>query len=107
LGRVSEEKVIRETRDPVSRRVVLLARVWHEKILPKHIELAEEIEAVLLAVRSAEHSERDPTHPERLRYFARGVGPSRWLLVVVSYEQVPARVISAFAYRKDPPTWEA
>lgn len=86
--------------------MVLLARVWHEKIVPKHVELAEDIDAVLLAVRSAEHTERDPLHRERQRYFARAVGPSRWLMVVVSYEQVPARVISAFAYRKDPPTWE-
>jgi hypothetical protein len=104
---VPKEVVIRETRDPDDRQVVLLAGVWHEKIVPKHLELAEEVDAVMLAVRSAEHMEHDPIHRERQRYFARGVGPSRWLLVVVSYEQVPARVISAFAYRKDPPTWEA
>jgi hypothetical protein len=63
-------------------------------------------DAVLDAVTSAEHTEVDPVHTGRTRYFARGVGPSRWLLVVVSYEQVPARIVSAFAYRKDPPTWE-
>ncbi len=42
-----------------------------------------------------------------MRYYARDVGPSRWLLVVVSYEQEPARVISVFATRKDPKTWSA
>jgi hypothetical protein len=34
-------------------------------------------------------------------------GPSRWLLVVVSYEQTPARIVSAFANRKDPRSWSA
>jgi hypothetical protein len=44
----------------------------------------------------------DPDYDERRRYYARGAGPSRWLLVVVSYEQTPARIVSAFANRKDP-----
>src|SRR5208282_4964141 len=36
------------------------------------------------------------------QHYARGAGPSQWLLVVVSYEQTPARIVSAFANRKDP-----
>lgn len=40
-------------------------------------------------------------------YYARQAGPSRWFLVVVSYEQEPARVISVFATRKDPQSWSA
>jgi hypothetical protein len=65
------------------------------------------MEEVLKTVCSAEHVEVDPVYPKRGRYFARGVGPSQWLLVVVSYERIPARIISAFGYRKDPPTWGA
>jgi hypothetical protein len=42
---------------------------------------------------------------ERRRHYLRGAGPSRWLLVVLSYEQEPARVISAFGNRKDPRSW--
>ena len=38
----------------------------------------------------------------RTRFYSRNVGPSRWLLVVVSYEQRPARIITAVANRKDP-----
>jgi hypothetical protein len=39
--------------------------------------------------------------------YLHGVGPSRWLLAVVSYEQKPARIISVLANRKDPKTWSA
>ena len=35
-----------------------------------------------------------------------GGGPSRWLMAVVSYEQEPARIITALANRKDPKTWK-
>jgi hypothetical protein len=63
--------------------------------------------AVLDVVAAPEHVEDDPMRHDRKRYFSRNVGPSRWLLVVVSYEQVPARIVSAFAHRKDPPRWSA
>jgi hypothetical protein len=104
---VENEKIIGETADREGARVVLLARIWHEKVLSEHVELMSFAEVVLQAVRSAEHVEDDPVYPERRRYFAQGVGPSRWVLVVVSYEQDPARIISAFGHRKDPPTWDA
>jgi len=32
-----------------------------------------------------------------------GLGPSRWLMVVVDFSSVPARVVTA--YGKDPPGW--
>jgi hypothetical protein len=102
-----DEKIIGETADPQGARVVLLARIWHDKVLLEHIELRPFMDSVLRTVRSAEHIEVDPVYTMRKRYFARGLGPSRWLLAVVSYEQVPARIISAFAHRKDPPTWDA
>ena len=60
-----------------------------------------------LMVRAPDHSEPDPVRPDRRRCYARGVGPSAWLVVIVSYEQEPARIVSAFANRKDPPTWSA
>jgi hypothetical protein len=40
-------------------------------------------------------------------YYTRDTGPSQWLLVGVSYEQTPARIVSAFANRKDPKSWRA
>jgi hypothetical protein len=62
---------------------------------------------VLATVTSPTHIADDPTFEARKRFYARNVGPSRWLLVVVSYEQTPARIISAFAIRKDPRPWSA
>ncbi len=106
LPTVNDDEVIGETCDRLGIRVVLLARLWQEKILLKHVELSGLADVVLGAVTTAEHAEVDPVHDARTRYFARGVGPSRWLLIVVSYEQAPARIVSAFAYRKDPPTWK-
>jgi hypothetical protein len=104
---VMTDGLIGETIDPQGIRVVLPARIWREKVLLEHTELATFTADVLRAVTSADHVEVDPVYPERKRYFASDTGPSRWLLVVVSYEQVPARIISAFGYRKDPPTWDA
>jgi hypothetical protein len=104
---MTNDGLIGETADLQGARVVLLARIWREKVLLEHTELATFTDDVLRAVTSAEHVEVDPVYPERRRYFASGIGPSRWLLVVVSYEQVPARIISAFGHRKDPPTWDA
>jgi hypothetical protein len=62
--------------------------------------------AVELRLPSApDHNAPDLGSADRKRFYLRGVGPSRWLLVVVSYEQKPARIISVFANRKDPKTW--
>ena len=44
--------------------------------------------------------------PGRERLYRQGAGPSRWLLVVVSFEQQPGRVITALANRKDPKLWK-
>ena len=62
---------------------------------------------VLRTVRAPDHTTPDPSYERRTRYYARNVGPSRWLLVVVSYEQLPVRIVSAFANRKDPRSWSA
>jgi hypothetical protein len=72
-----------------------------------HPEIAEHKVDALQAVSAPDHVAPDPIFEQRTRYYARGVGPSRWLLVVVSYEQTPARIVSAFANRKDPKSWSA
>lgn len=96
-----------ETADPVGTRVVLNDEVWREKIVRDHPEIAEHRAEVLRAVSAPDHVAPDPIFGQRTRYYVRGVGPSRWLLVVVSYEQTPARIVSAFANRKDPKSWSA
>ena len=85
----------------------MLGRLWREKVLGSHPELAVYVDAVLRAVESPDHLDGDPVFEERRRYYRRNAGPSRWLLVVVSYEQEPARMISAFGLRKDPRSWSA
>lgn len=107
LGVVSGEEVIGETVDPDGTRVILLARVWDGKVLRDHAELDGYLSHVLRAVDQPDHVEPDPIYELRRRFHLRGAGPSRWLLVVVSYEQEPARIISAFGNRKDPRSWSA
>lgn len=86
------------------RQVVLLARIWEHKITRDHPELAGHLEAVLEAVAHPDHTETDVI-AARTRFYSRDVGPSRWLLAVVSYEQQPGRIIAALANRKDPKQW--
>jgi hypothetical protein len=62
-------------------------------------------EQVLAAVEAPDHVEPDPG-PDRLRYYRRNVGPSSWLMVVVSFEQEPGRIVTALALRKDPKRWK-
>lgn len=94
-----------EAKDPQGVRVVVPAAVWRDKILRDHPELASHLADVLRAIAEPDRVLPDPVYEGRRRHYLRGAGPSRWLLVVVSYEQEPARVISAFGNRKDPRSW--
>jgi hypothetical protein len=94
-----------EAKDPQGLRVVVAAELWQGKILHDHPELAPHLADVLRAIAEPDRVLPDPVYEGRRRYYLRGAGPSRWLLVVVSYEQEPARVVSAFGNRKDPRSW--
>lgn len=94
-----------EVRDQDGRRVVLPGELWQSKILLGHPELKNHLADVLKAVGEPDLVLADPVYKDRRRHYLRGAGPSRWLLVVVSYEQEPARIISAFGNRKDPRSW--
>jgi hypothetical protein len=85
--------------------VVLLVRIWEDKIARDHPELVGHLDGVIETIAKPDHIERDEL-PGRTRFYRRDVGPSRWLLVVVSYEQQPARIITALANRKDPKGWK-
>ena len=102
-----DDEIVEEAASPDGIQVVLFERIWRDKILRDHPEIAPFVEAVLNAISAPDHVETDPVRDDRTRYFVRDVGPSRWMVVVVSYEQAPARIISAFAHRKDPPAWSA
>jgi len=97
--------LVGEAKDPSGARVVLASELWRDKILRDHPELSSHLADVLRAIAAPDQILPDPVFEARRRHYLRGAGPSRWLLVVVSYEQEPARVISAFGNRKDPRSW--
>jgi hypothetical protein len=73
-------------------------------MVDEHEELADAQDAILATVAAPDHRAPDP-RPGRERYWRRGVGPSRWLMVVVAFSAVPARIVTAYGNRKDPPGW--
>lgn len=93
------------TRDPDGDDVIVPAALWREKVLRRHPELRSHFADVLRAIKEPDHVAPDPVFVKRRRHYLRNAGPSRWLLVVLSYEQEPARLITAFANRKDPRSW--
>ena len=97
--------LVGEAKDPAGLRVVVPAGLWQEKIVRDHLEMASYLADVLRAIATPDLVLVDPVYERRRRHYLRNAGPSRWLLVVVSYEQEPARVISAFGNRKDPRSW--
>ena len=101
---MGDDAAIATVTEPAGREVVALKRIWEDKITRDHPELAGHLEAVLSAVNEPDHVEPDSA-PGRTRYYRRGVGPSRWLLAVVSFEQEPGRIITVLANRKDPKQW--
>jgi hypothetical protein len=101
---MSTEPAIARVADRLGREVVLLDRIWQNKILRDHPEMAGHLDAVVATLQAPEHVEPDSS-ARRERLYRRGVGPSRWLLVVVSFEQTPGRVITAIGNRKDPKQW--
>lgn len=100
----SGDEVVGSVVDASGREVVLLARVWNEKVVRNHPEMVGHLDDLLEAIARPDHIEADPL-VDRTRCYRRNVGPSRWLVAVVSYEQEPARIVTAFANRKDPRTW--
>jgi hypothetical protein len=97
---MTERAVLAETTMTDGTRVVLFTDTWHQHILdPRegHGELAAHLDAVLATVSRPDHREPDPFE-RRERFYKQGVGPSRWLMVVVSFEQDPARIVTALGY---------
>jgi hypothetical protein len=92
--------VLAETTDPDGRTVVLDDDGW-DHILHEHPELAVYQHEIMVAISSPDYRRPDP-RAGRERYYSRDVGPSRWLFVVVNFNETPARIVTAYANRKDP-----
>jgi len=84
------------------REIVLTASAW-EHICRRHPELAAFRDDILLAVAAPEATMRDHRYEDRWRLYRSGVGPSRWLAVVVDFTEDPARIVTAHGFRKDHP----
>lgn len=69
--------------DPQGRPVVLDAVGWAH-IFAEHREMAGHQAAAMLTVAQPDHVGPDP-RAGRVRHYRRGVGPSRWLLVVIDF----------------------
>jgi hypothetical protein len=61
--------------DPSGREVVLLARIWDNKIARDHPELIGHLDAVIETVAKPDHLEPDRL-PNRTRFYRRNAGPS-------------------------------
>lgn len=93
--------ILAETATVEGTRVVLFEDTWLLHVLNPdhgHAELEPHLKAVLDAIGSPDHREPDGW-PDRERFFKRDVGPSRWLMVVVDFEEEPARIVTALGYR--------
>lgn len=86
--------------DPAGRPVVLTAARW-QHIVNGHPELAPHRDAVLRTVQRPTR-QRAGRRAAEVWYYLAGAGPSRWLKVVVAYEQEQGRIITAFGRRSMP-----
>lgn len=89
-----------ETRDPDGRRVLLTAERW-QHILEEHAELGLKPPDIVAVVAEPEHRLRGRA-PQEEWFYRGGAGPSRWVRVVVHYEQALGRIVTAFPRRAVP-----
>jgi len=95
--------ILAEVVDPDGRRVQLTGERWRHILDPPdgHPELAGHQPDVMQAVHAPD--KRLPGRkPNEQWFFLRGGGPSRWLQVVVAYEDDRGWIVTAFGRRRDP-----
>jgi len=95
--------VLAQVVDPDGRRVELTVERWDHIVDDHdgHPELDAYRADVMRAV-SEPHEQRPGRRENELWYFRRNVGPSRWLQVVVAYEEERGWIVTAFGRRRDP-----
>jgi hypothetical protein len=86
--------------DPDGRRVELADERWRH-ITTGHPELGDWRADVLRTVQHPDHWMQGRM-PSEGWFYAEGVGPSRWLKVVVHYEHGVGHIVTAFARRSMP-----
>jgi len=91
--------VLASTHDSVGRAVVLTQDRWWDHIVYGHPEMEGLEFAVMRAVESADTS-CPGRRPGRMELYARGLGPARWMAVIVDYSDSPAWVVTAHPVKK-------
>lgn len=96
--RVKQSQYVATVRDKLGRTIVLESERWEHCC--EHEQLDGHELAVMRVVESPEFS-RDGNYSGAKVLYAR-VGPARWLAVVVEYDGLMGRVITAYPYNKEP-----
>jgi hypothetical protein len=86
--------------DPDGRPVALTDERWAH-IVGGHPELAPHRDDVIHAVQAPDHRRAGRRASEEW-FYSEDVGPSRFLKVVVAYDDLQGRIITAFARRSMP-----
>lgn len=88
--------------DPWGREVVFDYESWLHLASGVRPELLDHLDAILAAVALPHHHTHDLL-PGRERFYARHVLlPDRWLRVIVDYDEIPGRVVTALVQPGDP-----
>lgn len=90
----------REASDPDGRLVIVDARTLSH-LARRRPQMAANVGAILDVIERPDFREDDPA-PGRERFYRRDLDPSRWLRVVVDFNDSPAFVVTAFVQHNTP-----
>ena len=97
--RLKQSRLVGSVRDGLGRTIVLEQERWEH--VQKHEQLDGHELAVMRAIEKAD-KRRDGNFPGSEVIYARGLGPARWLAVVVEYDGLMGRVLTAYPRNKEP-----
>jgi hypothetical protein len=92
-----------QARDPDGRLVVFDADAELHLGIARPAMLAHVV-AILATIARPDHRADDP-RAGRERFYRRDLDPQRWLRVVVDFNEVPARIVTAFVQDTPPRGW--
>lgn len=93
----------RATSDRSPARAIVLTPEGWAHIRRRHPELTGYRDDIVQVVAAPDATTRDRRYPQRWRFYRLGLGPSRWLAVVVDFAEDPARIVTAHGFRKEHP----
>jgi hypothetical protein len=94
--------VLAEVLDPNGRRVELTAERWMHIIDRAHHPELTDLQAEVMRAVYEPTEARPGREPDEVWFYLRGVGPSRWLKVVVVFGADRGYIITAFPRRRLP-----